>query len=418
MNNKEKVICALNYQEGPLAIDIGGFPTTGIHVSTLELLREYYGLEKRIPKVIEPFQMLGMVEDDLREVAGISTTPLWSRTNMFGFPNEDWDDWMTPWGQKVLVPGQFNTTQSDGNTYIYAGGDLNYPPAGVMPSNGFFFDCIIRQLPLDDEKLNPDDNLEEFGYVSESDLEYYREKAEELKDSPYFVVGNLGGTAIGDIALVPGPMLKQPKGIRDVEEWYVSTVIRQDYLHRVFEKQTEIALANLKAIHSVLGDTIKVAYICGTDFGTQNAPFCSVDTFRELYKPYYKKINQWIHQNTNWKTLKHSCGAVEPFIAEFIEAGFDILNPIQWTAAGMDRKNLKRTYGRDIVFWGGGVDTQKTLPFGSPDEVRKEVLETCEIFAEGGGFVFSTIHNIQAKTPVENLAAMFSAVKEFNSNWK
>ncbi|WP_346903318.1 uroporphyrinogen decarboxylase family protein, partial [Faecalicatena contorta] len=129
---------------------------------------------------------------------------------------------------------------------------------------------------------------------------------------------------------------------------------------------------------------------------------------------YYKKINKWIHANTSWKTFKHSCGSIKALIPELIECGFDILNPIQWTAENMDPRELKREFGKDIVFWGGGVDTQKTFAFGKAEQVREEVLEMCRIFSEGGGFVFNTIHNIQAMTPVENVVAMIDAVKEFN----
>ena len=130
--------------------------------------------------------------------------------------------------------------------------------------------------------------------------------------------------------------------------------------------------------------------------------------------PYYKRINNWIHENTEWKTFKHSCGAIESFIPLFIESGIDILNPVQCSAVGMDPRTLKEKYGRDIVFWGGGIDTQKLLPFGTPEEVREQVLERCEIFGKDGGFVFNSIHNVQANTPTENIVAMLKAVKEFS----
>ena len=130
--------------------------------------------------------------------------------------------------------------------------------------------------------------------------------------------------------------------------------------------------------------------------------------------PYYKKINSWIHSNTNWKTFKHSCGAIYEFIPLLIESGFDIINPVQCSAQGMDPKTLKENFGDSIVFWGGGVDTQKILPFGSKEQVRDQVLRRCEIFSRSGGFVFNSIHNVQAKTPVENIVAMIDAVKEFN----
>ena len=186
------------------------------------------------------------------------------------------------------------------------------------------------------------------------------------------------------------------------------------YTGSVFDKQTDIALENLARLYKRVGDKIDVLFICGTDFGTQISTFCSANTYRNLYLPYYKKVNDWIHNNTGWKTFKHSCGAVEPFIPMFIESGFDILNPVQCSAAGMDPRILKEKYGRDIVFWGGGIDTQKILPFGTPDEVRAQVKERCEIFGKDGGFVFNAIHNVQAGTPVENIVAMLDALGDYN----
>jgi uroporphyrinogen-III decarboxylase len=194
----------------------------------------------------------------------------------------------------------------------------------------------------------------------------------------------------------------------------MSTAARRNYIHKVFEGQCEIALKNLEEIHAAVGDSVDVVFVCGTDFGTQTSSFCSVATLRELYMPYYKQVNGWIHRHTNWKTFKHSCGAVEKFIDTFIESGFDILNPVQCSAAGMDPVHLKSKYGDRIAFWGGGVDTQKTLPFGTPAEVRAQVLERCEVFSKNGGFIFDTVHNVQAGTPVENIVAMLDAVREFN----
>jgi uroporphyrinogen-III decarboxylase len=122
-------------------------------------------------------------------------------------------------------------------------------------------------------------------------------------------------------------------------------------------------------------------------------------------------MTSWIHANTGWKVFKHSCGAVEPLIEGFLEAGIDILNPVQVNAAGMDADKLKKKYGERLVFWGGGVDTQKVLAFGSPEDVRKQVGQLCKVFSESGGFVFNTVHNIQANVPVENMAAMIETLK-------
>ena len=158
-----------------------------------------------------------------------------------------------------------------------------------------------------------------------------------------------------------------------------------------------------------------MVFICGTDFGTQDSTFCSIEQYDDIWLPYYRRLNDWIHANTSWKTFKHSCGAVKSFMPKFIEAGIDIINPVQINAAGMDPVELKREFGKDIVFWGGGIDTQKTLPYATADDVIRETLRLCEIFASDGGFVFNTVHNIQANVPVENIVAMVDGVKQFNN---
>jgi uroporphyrinogen-III decarboxylase len=416
MTGRERLLSALNHQTpDKIPVDFNATGVTGMHVTNVTALREYWGLARQPVKVWEPYQMLGWLDDDLLDALGIDVQGLFSRNNMFGFPNQNWKNFRTFWGQEVLVPGEFNTTfDSNGDLLIYPQGDQTAAPSGRMPVNGFYFDAIVRQKHFDEENLNPADNQEEFELIAEVDLAHFRRELDRLADSSRGLIGNLGGTGIGDIALVPAPFLKDPRGIRDITEWYVSTVARQDYLHAIFSHQVEIALQNLEKINAVIGDRIDVVFICGTDFGTQTSSFCSLETFDRLYAPYYKKINHWVHQHTGWKTFKHSCGAVEPFMSKFIEVGFDVINPVQCSATGMDPKRLKANYGEHLVFWGGGVDTQKTLPFGNPEAVRREVLERCEIFAPHGGFVFNAIHNIQPNTPVENIVAMFMAVKEFN----
>jgi hypothetical protein len=296
---------------------------------------------------------------------------------------------------------------------MYPEGDRAAPPSGHMPAGGYYFDTIIRQPPIDDAKLDPADNLEEFGPISDDDLAYFGREAQRLyEETDKAILANFGGTAFGDIALVPGPWMKHPKGIRDVAEWYMSTVSRRDYVWQVFERQCEIGLANLARIHDVVGERVAAAFVTGTDFGQQHGAFISRKAYRGLFMPFHKAVNDWIHQHTTWKSFMHSCGSVIALLPDFIEAGFDILNPVQTSAAGMDPRELKARFGDAITFWGGGVDTQRTLPFGSPDEVRAEVRERIGIFGAGGGFVFNTIHNVQARVPVANLLALYQAVRE------
>ncbi len=416
MTSKERILTAIEHKTpDKLPVDFGATPVTGIHVLAIENLRKYFGLEYRPVKVNEPYQMLGEIEEDLAEILGMDTVPVSPRNTMFGFPNEGWKEFKTPWGQVVLVPEKFNVTTDDmGNVYMYPQGDTSVAPCAKMPVNGYFFDALSRQDPIDHDHLNLEDNLEEFSDISDEDLQYFRAEVDKASATGRAVVANFGGMALGDIALVPGVDMRHPKGIRDVTEWYMATVMHPDYVNAIFAAQTEIALRRLEKIYAAVGDKVDVVYICGTDFGTQNSQFCSEETLLDLYAPYYKKITGWIHDHTPWKTFKHSCGAVEPFIKHFINFGFDILNPVQVSATGMDPGHLKKEYGDHITFWGGGVDTQHTLPFGTPQEVEEQVLRHCEIFSKNGGFVFNTVHNIQANVPVENLVAMLKAVRRFN----
>jgi hypothetical protein len=414
MNGKEKILNALNHKSGPVPLDFGSTAVTGMHVSCVAQLRDYYDLENRPVKVHEPYQMLGLIEPDLLDALGADCEGMMPASTMFGFPLANWKPWVTPWGQNVLVPGGFNITQDAAGIQIYPEGDLSAPASGRMPAGSFFFDAIVRQEEFDEDALSVEDNLQEFSPISEDTLIVLRAEAQRIRATDRAVVGGIGGTALGDIALVPAPFLKYPKGIRAIEEWYVTTAIRRDFVHELFSRQVEIAIGNLEKINASCGDCLDVIFMCGTDFGTQSGSFCSPDTFDELWLPYYRRMNDWIHDNTQWKTFKHSCGAVENFVDHFIEAGFDILNPVQCSATGMDPQTLKDKYGDRITFWGGGVDTQHTLPFGTPDEVRVQVLERCRIFSPGGGFIFNAIHNVQANTPVENIVALVEAVRDFN----
>ena len=415
-SSRERVLCTLDHrQPDGIPVDFGGTFVSGIHASCVVALRDYFGLGKKPVKVIDPGQFLGEIEEDLKRALGIDTEGVIRRMTRFGFPAEDWKPFRMYDGTEVLVPGQFHVTiDENGDTLMHPLGDTSNPPSARMPNGGYFFDAIIRQQPFDEDHLDPADNLEEYGPVSEEELAHLEREARRAAGTGRAVVANFGGTSFGDIALVPGVGLPHPKGIRDITEWYMSTRARRDFVHAVFTGQCEIALANLERIAARLGHLVDVVNICGTDFGTQTSSFCSVATFRELWLPYYRAVNEWVHKNTRWKTFKHSCGAVEKFIPSLMEAGFDILNPVQCSAAGMDAETLKQKYGRDLVFWGGGVDTQQVLPFGTPDEVREQVLGRCEAFYRDGGFVFNTVHNIQARTPVENIVAMIRAVESFN----
>lgn len=416
--SRERILTACAHREPDrLPVDFGGGFQTGIHVSMVYQLRQALGLDRpgTPVKVVEIYQMLGEIAPDLRAALGVDTVSLHGTGTMFGFPQTAFKPWTLADGTPVLVPGDFNTQyEPNGDLLQWPGNDRSVPPSGRMPAGGHFFDAILRQPPLDEAKLDPADNTEEFQPVGELELAHYRQLADHLhRTTDQALFCTFGGLTFGDIALVPAPFLKRPKGIRDIEEWYVSTAARPDFIRAVFDRQVEVALENLRRLHEAIGDRAAILQTNGTDFGTQAGPFLSEAKYRALYLPFQQRVNRWIHEHTPWRTFMHCCGGIAPLLDAMVEAEFDILNPVQCSAKGMDARALKRNYGSQLVFWGGGIDTQRTLPFGTPQQVRDEARERIDLFAPGGGFVFCTIHNVQAGTPIENLLALFDVVKSY-----
>jgi len=414
MNSKDRIKASLNHRmPDTVPIDFGSTAVTGIHCKIVEALREYYGLERRPVRVVEPYQMLGEVDEELQSIIGVDCVPVFGRRNMFNIDETRLHEQLTPWGQTVLVASGIDlTTDANGEVFFYACGDRSCPPCAKMPRGAYFIDAIERTTEAEESVLDPLDNLEEYGAITDEDLQYYTAAVARAASTGKAVVASFGGAALGDIALVPGLGLKNPKGIRGIADWYMSTVVHQDYVHEVFEKQIEIAIANYSRLWDATGSQVDVIYTCGTDFGTQSSQFCSPETFKELWLPHYKRFNDWVHQRTTWKVFKHSCGSMKPILPCLIEAGFDIFNPVQINAYDMDSRELKDIYGERLTFWGGGVDTQQVLPSGTPEQVREHVLKQCETFGVGGGFVFNAVHNIQANVPVKNVVAMIEALRE------
>ncbi len=416
MTSRERLQCVLSHrQPDRVCVDFGATWITGIHATVVHQLKQrLIGPGASPARVHEPYQMLAEVDPALRAALGADVVGVWPRKNIFGYEATDWKPFTLWDGTPCLVPGAFNVTPApDGGWLMYPEGDTSAPASAHMPKGGYFFDTIIRQEPLDEDHLNPADNLEEFGLLNEADLAHYRRQVawldEHARDTGVVLLAP--GTAFGDIALVPAPFLKHPKGIRDISEWYMATAANPNHVHAIFEKQCEYALRNLEALIEMFGDRVQAVVTTGTDFGTQNSLFISLDSYRNLFKPYHRRLNELIHRKSNWKIFIHSCGAVAPLIPEFIDAGFDILNPVQCSACGMDPVKLKENFGRDIVFWGGCVNTQHTM-YETPEAVYREVRERIDIFNRDGGFVCNSVHNIQGNSPIENVLAMFRAIKD------
>lgn len=420
ISSRERVEAALAHREADrVPLDLGGCEVTGMHVSSVYALRQALGLDTpgTPVKVVEPFQMLGEVDADLMDALGVDVAAVIRLTNVYGFANDGWKQWSAFGGVPLLVPGDFPTDREpNGDILMYPCADRSAPPCARMPRSGFYFDAIVHQDPIDEQALDVADNVEEFTPIAAAEVEHIRREVERLGPSGRALLADFGGSGFGDIALVPGPTLRHPRGIRDLEQWYMSLITRPQYVYEVFERQCEIALANLAAIHATIGDAVTAVLVTGADFGSQQAPLISPRTYRNLFKPFHIRVNEWIHSNTGWKTLIHSCGSIWRLLDDIVDAGFDALNPVQTSACDMDPQRLKDTYGERITFWGGGIDTQRVLPFGTPEEIRAMVAERIRIFGAGGGFVFNPIHNVQAGIPVENLLALYAAFAEFRDH--
>jgi len=418
MTSRERVQKALNHEQpDKVPIDLGDTYNSGISACALHRLRSYYGLEERPIQIYETSQMIGAMEPDIIEKMDIDVIGLNAANDCVGvrlygltqkFPMPDGTPVKMSAGHKYKI-------DEHGRSYLYPQGNDSCKPSFVMPEGGYFFDAINRSPGYDEDHLTPaEDFKDDFKLISDEDADWYAENAKLLRDTTdKAIFGCFGMGGIGDPSAIPGGHVLEPKGIRSYQDWSMAQLLYPEYVETVFEMQTENALKCLEIYHQAVGNNIDVINISGTDFGTQAGPIMSLEIFRELYKPYYKRMNDWVHQNTNWKTHYHCCGAMKIFIEDFIDMGVDVLNPVQLSAAGMDARELKDTYGDRITFWGGGVDTQNLLPNGTPEQVKEQVKERLDIFARGGGYVFNTIHNIMGNVPAENIAACFEAVREF-----
>jgi len=416
MTSRERVQLALEHREPDrVPLDLGSSLVTGIHASAYAGLKHAIGITEGAIRVYEPFQMLAEVEEPVRRALGIDVYGIMLPITIFGYKNENWKPFRLFDGTEVLVSEHFLYDKLPGGDLVqYPQGNRKFPPSGRMPKDGFYFDAIVRQEPIDDTRLDPGEWVDQtYGAFGDEEMRFLEEQSRwYFQNTDYALFGNFGGGSFGDIAIVVGPHIPFPKGIRNPEEFYISHITRKDYIREIFERTLEIQMKNIEMYRQAVGERIQVIEINGNDFGAQNGPFISPSMYRDLYKPYHKEMNDWVHANTGWKTFFHSCGSNSAFLDDFREAGVDILNPVQISAAGMDPSFLKDNYGNDFVFWGGAVDAQHTLPFATAEEVHRKVSENIEIFKAGGGYVFNNVHNIQAGVPEENILALFQALNE------
>ncbi len=406
MNSRERVLTAINHQEPDrVPLDLGGSIVTGIMAGALARLRRHLGLEDSPVKVYDQFQMLGEVTPDLVERLGVDVLPVEPEIIAFNLRNRDFKRWTLFDGTPVLMPGDFDVEVTpDGDWLLHDCGDVRKPVIGRMPMDGFYFDRLdITGWNLD--YMPPSvDSLRTSGWrrLKDEELRYLQDLALTLRRSSdkALQLTNWREAVMG------------PASVGSFPDWLTLLASERDYVAELMDLAADVALDNLKLYWQALGNTIDIISLDGFDFGSQRGELFSPRLFEELYEPCYQVQCDWIHQHTPWKISKHCCGSIPHLIEPMIRAGIDILNPVQTSAANMDPRWLKDTFGDRITFWGGGVDTQRVLPFGTPREVYEHVCERIKIFAPGGGFIWTPIHNIQYSVPPENIMAALQALRE------
>jgi uroporphyrinogen decarboxylase len=401
MNHRERVLAALSHREPDrVPVDFGGTVDSSIHVRAYKRLREHLGFDSNTPRVADVFQQEALVDEDVREATGSDTLSI-------QYEPRRWRTDVATYGFPVEFPELFRPEQqADGSQVVRdSAGHVELK----MPRDGFYFDLIHPPL-VDAESIQEIEEhieaLDSYDRPRYLDLGFdeLSQRAKALHDSTdYLLVGFFGGH-----------VFQGGQGLRGWEAFLVDLVVNPAFAEALMEKLVELNMRRFERYAKTVGKYVHVIHV-EDDLGMQDRPLLSPELYRRRVKPYHKRLFEYIKSRCDARLLLHTDGAVYDFLPDFIEMGVDALNPVQLSAKGMDPTRLKREYGRDISFWGGGCDTQRVLPFGTPADVRDEVRRRVDELAQGGGFIFTQVHNIQADVPPENVVAMYDAVAKYGS---
>lgn len=418
MTGKEKLMKAIHHEESNgIAFDLGATKATGISASLLYRLRKLYGRDEPV-KVYDTFQMLGLVDEKDAEMFGIDVLGVWSDMTVFGYRNDVWKPWTLPDGTPGLIGQNACITESNRKLFMHPQGDSNAKPSGCLPlDGGHYFDYITRQEEFDEDELNGYEDYREqleVMTIDDATLDFYKKQVEHYyNNSDCGIVVNAEYANFGATSMLMGGYVKRTPGIRDFSEFMVACSMYPEYVEEIFDAWAKLAIRNLELLYQAIGDKAQAVFLSGTDFGAQHSELMSPKMFRELYAPFYARVNGWVHEHTPWKTVFHSCGSLANILPDMVGCGIDCLNPIQTSADNMDPAVLKKTYGKDLTFWGALVDGQTTMAHGTPDDVEAQMRKHIDILSPEGGFVAAVVHNLQSNYDVENVTRVFDVLKEY-----
>ncbi len=403
MTSRERVKTIINHKESDkIPIDLGGMHSSGISGMAYNQLKRHLGINDGSTKIYDLNQQLVVPEQWARVMFQIDTVDL-----AHSFTEKaEWVDWPLRDGTPAEFPGWIRH-EKRGDTWVVLNNEGEVMAS--MGPNAFYFDQNIYPY-FQQQKENFDDLEDALKKISWTGLtdqmtknfgqpgfyDQVRNAAKKMyEETDYSIILNYSS-----LFFEPAQWLYRN------DEFLMKILIEKDEVVKLFEKLTELHLERLTPLLEAVNGSADVI-IMSDDLGMQSAPMISPDLYREMLYPYHKKIFQFVKENSNLKTFLHSCGAIFDILPHLIDAGLDIVNPVQIQATGMDAKKLKQEYGKDIVFWGGGIDTQHSLGQKTMQEVKEEVRRNCEIFMKDGGFVFTAIHNMLPGIPPENIVAMF-----------
>lgn len=395
MTPRERILTAIKHKEpDKIPWDLGGMRSTGIMAIAYVKLRRALGLPLEEIKVYDVGQQLAWVDEDVRRILGLDVIALDTEKVLADYIY-GWKPYRLPDGTPALIPANYTVKEAeDGGKLLYNSGGI---PIARMPVGGLYFDGIYHKL----ENISKPEEIDDWSprTFTKEELNALREAAKDLyENTNYAIMGSFGGN-----------ILELGQGLRGWENFMSDLVGNRPLAEKLIEKMVKMHLENLKLYLEAVGDYIQIIQM-GDDLGTQNGPMLSPRLYRDIIYPAHKTIYNYVHKNSNVHVFLHSCGGIYELIPHLIEAGVDVINPVQTSARNMEPQRLKSEFGDSLTFWGGGCDTQSILPYGTPQQIAEHIKERVEIFSKGGGFIFTQIHNIQANVPIENIEALIKTM--------